>query len=42
MSSEESEAIDQAAKATVDQAAEEALTYPEPSPENMEDEVYAL
>jgi pyruvate dehydrogenase E1 component alpha subunit len=41
MNTEEVEAIDQAAKATVDQAAEEALTYAEPSPENMEDEVYA-
>jgi acetoin:2,6-dichlorophenolindophenol oxidoreductase subunit alpha len=41
MSREEAEGIDQAAKATVDQAAEEALTFPEPSPENMEDEVYA-
>jgi acetoin:2,6-dichlorophenolindophenol oxidoreductase subunit alpha len=35
------EAIDQAAKAAIDRAAEEALTLPEPSPENMEDEVYA-
>jgi len=35
------EAIDQAAKTAVDRAAEEALTFPEPSPENMEDEVYA-
>jgi acetoin:2,6-dichlorophenolindophenol oxidoreductase subunit alpha len=41
LSREEAEGIDQAAKATVDQAAEEALTFPEPSPENMEDEVYA-
>jgi pyruvate dehydrogenase E1 component alpha subunit len=41
MSTDEAEAIDQAAKTTVDQAAEEALTYAEPSPENMEDEVYA-
>jgi pyruvate dehydrogenase E1 component alpha subunit len=31
-----------AAKAAVDRAAEEAQTYPEPSPKNMEDEVYAL
>jgi TPP-dependent pyruvate/acetoin dehydrogenase alpha subunit len=38
---EEAEAIDQEAKATIDRAAEEALTFPEPSPENMEDEVYA-
>ncbi len=41
MSKEELEAIDQGAKAAVDRAAEEALTYAEPSPENMEDEVYA-
>jgi len=41
MGEEETEAIDQEAKATVDRAAEEALTFPEPSPENMEDEVYA-
>ena len=41
MTGDEVEAIDQAAKATIDRAAEEALTFPEPSPENMEDEVYA-
>jgi pyruvate dehydrogenase E1 component alpha subunit len=41
MNAEELEAIDTGAKATIDQAAEEALTFPEPSPENMEDEVYA-
>ena len=41
MTGDEVEAIDQAAKAAVDRAAEEALTFPEPSPENMEDEVYA-
>jgi acetoin:2,6-dichlorophenolindophenol oxidoreductase subunit alpha len=41
MTSDEVEAIDLAAKAAVDSAAEEALTFPEPSPENMEDEVYA-
>ena len=41
MTSEETEAIDQEAKATIDRAAEEALTFPEPSPENLEDEVYA-
>jgi TPP-dependent pyruvate/acetoin dehydrogenase alpha subunit len=35
------EAVDQAAKAAIDRAAEEALTFPEPSPENMEAEVYA-
>jgi TPP-dependent pyruvate/acetoin dehydrogenase alpha subunit len=42
MTNDEVEAIDQAAKAAIDRAAEEALTFPEPSPENMEDEVYAL
>jgi pyruvate dehydrogenase E1 component alpha subunit len=41
MTEEETEAIDQAAKAAVDRAAEEAQTLPEPSPLNMEDEVYA-
>jgi acetoin:2,6-dichlorophenolindophenol oxidoreductase subunit alpha len=41
MTNDEVEAIDQAAKAAIDRAAEEALTFPEPSPENMEDEVYA-
>jgi pyruvate dehydrogenase E1 component alpha subunit len=41
MTAEEMEAIDQEAKATIDRAAEEALDMPEPSPENMEDEVYA-
>lgn len=33
--------IDHLAKETIDLAAEEALKLPEPSPENMEDEVYA-
>jgi pyruvate dehydrogenase E1 component alpha subunit len=42
MTADETEAIDQAAKTAIDRAAEEALTFPEPSPENMEDEVYAL
>jgi pyruvate dehydrogenase E1 component alpha subunit len=42
MTGEEVEAIDQAAKVAIDRAAEEAQTFPEPSPENMEDEVYAL
>jgi TPP-dependent pyruvate/acetoin dehydrogenase alpha subunit len=37
----ELETIDQQAKVTIDRAAEEALTYPEPSPEAMEEEVYA-
>jgi pyruvate dehydrogenase E1 component alpha subunit len=41
MNAEELEAIDLEAKATVDRAAEEALTFPEPSPDNLEDEVYA-
>jgi pyruvate dehydrogenase E1 component alpha subunit len=41
MTRDEAEALDQAAKAAIDRAAEEALTFPEPSPENMEDEVYA-
>jgi acetoin:2,6-dichlorophenolindophenol oxidoreductase subunit alpha len=41
MSQEEVEALDEAAKQAVDLAAEVALTFPEPSPENMEDEVYA-
>jgi TPP-dependent pyruvate/acetoin dehydrogenase alpha subunit len=34
--------IDQNAMAAVNRAAEEALTFPEPTPENIEDEVYAL
>jgi pyruvate dehydrogenase E1 component alpha subunit len=42
MTADETEAIDQAAKTAIDRAAEEALTFPEPSPEDMEDEVYAL
>ena len=41
MTNDEVEGIDQAAKTAVDRAAEEALTFPEPSPEAMEDEVYA-
>jgi TPP-dependent pyruvate/acetoin dehydrogenase alpha subunit len=41
MTREQTEEIDQAAKAAVDHAAEAAQTFPEPSPENMEDEVYA-
>jgi pyruvate dehydrogenase E1 component alpha subunit len=41
MTDEEVEAIDQQAKATIDQAADEAVNLPEPSPDNMEDEVYA-
>lgn len=41
MTEDEIEAIDQAAKQTIDDAAEKAIQMPEPSPENMEDEVYA-
>lgn len=41
MTGDEVESIDQIAKAAIDRAAEEAQTFPEPSPENMEDEVYA-
>ena len=41
MTEAEVEAIDAQAKATIDGAADEALTFPEPSPEAMEDEVYA-
>jgi acetoin:2,6-dichlorophenolindophenol oxidoreductase subunit alpha len=41
MSEEEIEGIDRAAKQTIDQAAEQAILMPEPTPENMEDEVYA-
>ena len=41
MSKDEVEAIDLAAQTTIDRAAELAAAMPEPSPENMEDEVYA-
>ncbi len=41
MTDEAVEAIDRAAKATIDRAAEEAQTFSEPSPDNLEDEVYA-
>lgn len=41
LSASEIEAIDRQAKATIDQAAEQAVQMPEPSPDNMEDEVYA-
>ena len=41
MTHEEVETLDQAAQNAIDRAAEEAQTFPEPSPENMEDEVYA-
>ena len=40
MTRDEVEGIDQTANDAID-AAEEALTFPEPSPENMEAEVYA-
>jgi pyruvate dehydrogenase E1 component alpha subunit len=42
MTREGVEALDQAAKTAIDRAAEEAQTFPEPSPDNMEEEVYAL
>ena len=41
MSREKAEDIDRQAKTSIDRAAEEALKMPEPSPENIEDEVYA-
>lgn len=41
MTRDDVESIDQDAKTAVDRAAEQALTFPEPSPEFMEDEVYA-
>lgn len=41
MGEEELERIDRQAKTTIDQAAETALAFPEPSPEHLEDEVYA-
>jgi pyruvate dehydrogenase E1 component alpha subunit len=41
MSEEQVEAIDQEAQKTIDEAAETAAAMPEPSPEDMEDEVYA-
>ena len=41
MTREEVERIDQTAKTAIDRAAEEAQKFPEPSPENMEQEVYA-
>lgn len=41
MTSDEVERVDAEAKATVDRAAEEALGYPEPNAEHLEDEVYA-
>lgn len=40
-SESEIEVIDQQAKETIDRSAEAALAMPEPSPEDMEDEVYA-
>jgi TPP-dependent pyruvate/acetoin dehydrogenase alpha subunit len=41
MTPEELEAIDRRAKATIDRAAEEAITFAEPSADNLEAEVYA-
>ncbi len=41
MTRDQVEGIDQAAKDAIDRAAEVAQTFPEPSPENMEEEVYA-
>jgi len=41
MQMEEMDGIDQEAKATVQRATQEALSLPEPSPDNLEDEVYA-
>lgn len=41
MTEEQVDDIDRRAKETIDQAAEEAISLPEPSPENMEEEVYA-
>jgi pyruvate dehydrogenase E1 component alpha subunit len=41
MNVEEVESILAQAKTTIDNAAEEALSFPEPSPENLEEEVYA-
>ena len=38
---EEVQAIEQRARQTIDQAAEEAVQMPEPTPEHLEDEVYA-
>ena len=41
LSEAEMEGIDAATRTTIDRAAEEAATMPEPSPDAMEDEVYA-
>lgn len=41
MSEAETETIDRQAKETIDSSAELAVAMPEPSPDNMEDEVYA-
>lgn len=41
LSNKELEGIDQTAKAAIERAAEEALSFAEPLPEHMEDEVYA-
>jgi acetoin:2,6-dichlorophenolindophenol oxidoreductase subunit alpha len=41
MSEQEVEVLDRQAKSTIDQAAEAAVQMPEPTPEDMEEEVYA-
>jgi pyruvate dehydrogenase E1 component alpha subunit len=41
MQADEIERIERSAKQTIDQAAEQAILMPEPTPETMEDEVYA-
>lgn len=41
MTEEEAEAIDRQSKELIDRSAEAAVVMPEPTPENMEDEVYA-
>jgi TPP-dependent pyruvate/acetoin dehydrogenase alpha subunit len=41
LTGDEVDDLDRKAKEAIDLAAEEAITLPEPSPENMEDEVYA-
>lgn len=41
MTEDEVDQVDRLAKEVIDLAAEEAILLPEPSPENMEDEVYA-
>jgi Pyruvate/2-oxoglutarate dehydrogenase complex, dehydrogenase (E1) component, eukaryotic type, alpha subunit len=41
MSSSDVESLDQQSSEAIEKAAETAIAYPEPSPENMENEVYA-